>query len=53
MSSRTPSRAARIRIFVGYTRTTFIIDPEGKIKKIFPKVHVEGHTAEVLEAVKA
>ena len=33
--------------FMGIVRTTFIIDPEGKIKKIFPKVKVKGHVAEV------
>ncbi len=35
----------------GVDRTTFIIDPEGKIKKIFPKVKVEGHAEEVFAAI--
>ncbi len=34
--------------YMGIERTTFIIDEEGKIKKIFPKVKVEGHYDEVL-----
>ena len=29
--------------YMGVERTTFVIDPEGKIKKIFPKVKVDGH----------
>ncbi len=37
--------------FMGVDRTTFVIDPEGKIKKIFPKVKVEGHAEEVLAAI--
>ncbi|MFA6979420.1 MAG: thioredoxin-dependent thiol peroxidase [Ignavibacteriaceae bacterium] len=38
--------------YLGIERTTVIIDEKGKIKKIFPKVKVEGHTEEVLEALK-
>lgn len=38
--------------YMGIERTTVIIDEKGKIKKIFPKVKVEGHTEEVLEALK-
>lgn len=37
---------------IGIERTTFLIDPSGKIKKVFPKVHVDGHTEEVLAALK-
>ena len=40
------------RKYMGVERTTFIIDPEGKIKKIFRKVKVNGHNKEVLEALK-
>lgn len=36
------------RKYMGIERTTFIIDENGKIKKIFPKVKVEGHYDEVL-----
>jgi peroxiredoxin Q/BCP len=39
--------------YMGIERTTFIIDAEGKIAKIFPKVKVDGHTAEVLDALAA
>lgn len=38
--------------YMGVERTTFIIDPEGKIKKIFPKVKVDNHHNEVLKALK-
>jgi len=37
--------------YMGIERTTFVIDPKGKIKKIFPKVKVEGHAEEVLAAI--
>lgn len=32
-------------------RNTFIIDPQGKIAKVYPKVKVGGHSAEVLAAL--
>jgi len=35
--------------YMGIERTTFIIDEQGKIAHIFPKVKVEGHTEEVLK----
>ncbi|HEX4164840.1 MAG TPA: thioredoxin-dependent thiol peroxidase [Bryobacteraceae bacterium] len=37
--------------YMGVDRSTFVIDPQGKIKKIFPKVKVEGHAEEVLAAI--
>jgi peroxiredoxin Q/BCP len=40
------------RVFKGIERTTFVIDTGGKIKKIFPKVKVKGHSQEVLAALK-
>lgn len=40
------------REFMGIVRSTFIIDKEGKIVKIFPKVKVNGHTDEVIEVLK-
>jgi len=39
--------------YYGIERTTFLIDKEGKVAKIWPKVKVEGHADEVLAAVKA
>ena len=39
------------KLFMGIERTTFVIDKDGRIKKIFPKVKVEGHVEEVLQAL--
>ena len=36
---------------MGVERTTIIIDEQGKIAHIFPKVKVDGHTEEVLKAL--
>ncbi len=38
--------------YMGVERTTFLIDENGMIKKIFPKVKVDGHDQELLEALK-
>ncbi|NET48948.1 MAG: thioredoxin-dependent thiol peroxidase, partial [Merismopedia sp. SIO2A8] len=35
--------------YVGITRRTFIIDPEGNIAKVYPKVKPEPHAQEVLD----
>ena len=37
---------------MGIVRTTFVIDGNGRITHIFPKVKVEGHVEQVLEALK-
>ena len=39
------------REYFGIERTTFLIDEGGKVARIWPKVHVEGHTDEVLAAL--
>ena len=36
------------RTFLGIERTTFLIDPDGRITKIFPKVKVDQHAEDVL-----
>lgn len=33
-------------------RSTFLIDPEGIIRKVWPKVSVEGHAQDVLASLK-
>lgn len=38
--------------YMGINRSTFLIDAEGKIAHIWPKVKIEGHAEEVLETVK-
>lgn len=39
------------RSFVGMVRSTFLIDEEGVISRIWPKVRVKGHVEEVLAAL--
>jgi peroxiredoxin Q/BCP len=41
------------RRYMGIERSTFLIDPQGRIARIWRKVRVEGHAAEVLAAVRA
>ena len=41
------------RKVMGIERTTFIIDREGRIAHIFPKVKAEGHAEEVLARLKS
>src|SRR6476661_1085372 len=41
------------RKYMGVTRATFLIDKKGRIAKVWPKVSVDGHAEEVLEAAKA
>jgi peroxiredoxin Q/BCP len=41
------------RKFLGIVRTTFLIGPDGRIAKVWPKVSVDGHAADVLAAAKA
>jgi peroxiredoxin Q/BCP len=38
--------------YMGIERTTFIIDEQGKISHIFPKVKVDDHYDEVLDALE-
>ena len=37
--------------YMGVERTTFLIDAQGKIAKVFAKVKPEGHVEEVLAAL--
>ena len=39
------------RKYMGVFRVTFLIGPDGKIKKIWPAVKPEEHAAEVLAAI--
>jgi peroxiredoxin Q/BCP len=41
------------RKFMGIVRTTLLIGPDSKIARVWPKVSVEGHAADVLAAAKA
>ncbi len=40
------------KTYLGIMRTTFLIDPQGVIRKIFRKVDVEHHATELLAAIK-
>lgn len=41
------------RTSMGIQRATFLVDRDGIIRKVWPKVRVEGHAQDVLEAVRA
>jgi peroxiredoxin Q/BCP len=41
------------KTYWGTARTTFLVDPEGRIARVWPKVKAEGHAAEVLSALDA
>ena len=41
------------RTYMGMERTTYLVDVEGRIARIWRKVKVKGHVAEVLKAAKA
>ena len=32
-------------------RTTFLVDPQGTVSKVWPKVSVSGHAEEVLQSI--
>lgn len=40
------------RTVTGIIRSTYLIDPKGKLAKIWTKVRVDGHAGKVLEALK-
>ena len=39
------------REYVGLIRSSFLIDPDGRVAKVWPKVKADGHAAQVLEAL--
>lgn len=41
------------RKYMGLERSTFLIDKEGRIARIWPKVKIDGHAAEVMAAAQA
>ncbi|MEJ2543856.1 MAG: thioredoxin-dependent thiol peroxidase [Calditrichaceae bacterium] len=38
--------------YMGIVRSTFLVNPEGKIAKVYPKVNVKEHHAEILNDLK-
>lgn len=41
------------KVSMGVQRATFLIDKQGKIARVWPKVKVDGHVAEVAEVAEA
>ncbi|MGY6550499.1 MAG: peroxiredoxin [Erythrobacter sp.] len=41
------------KTYMGMVRATYLVDADGKIAQIWPKVKVKGHAEEVLAAAKA
>jgi peroxiredoxin Q/BCP len=41
------------RTYMGMVRATYLVGTDGRIARIWPKVKVAGHAAEVLEAARA
>ena len=39
--------------YMGILRTSFLVDPDGKVAHVWKKVSPDGHAAKVLEVVKA
>ncbi|HEY7735887.1 MAG TPA: peroxiredoxin [Candidatus Limnocylindrales bacterium] len=39
------------RTYWGTARSTFLVDPTGRVARVWPKVKPEGHAAQVLEAL--
>lgn len=39
--------------YMGIARTTFLIDPDGRIAKVFDKVNPLGHAADVAAAIES
>ena len=40
------------RTFMGLVRATFLIDPKGRVARVWPKVKVAGHVQEILQALR-
>jgi peroxiredoxin Q/BCP len=41
------------KTFMGISRTTFLIGPDGRVARVWRSVKVDGHAEEVLEAAKS
>lgn len=39
--------------FFGIVRSTFLIGPDGKVRKVWDRVSPKGHTEQVLEALRS
>jgi len=41
------------RTYMGIGRSSFLVDPDGRIAATWPKVNADGHAAQVLDAIRA
>ena len=41
------------RTYMGIGRSSFLVDPDGRIAAAWPKVKADGHAAQVLDAIRA
>ena len=41
------------RVYMGVLRVTFVVDAQGKVEKVWPKVKPEGHADEVLAHLRS
>jgi peroxiredoxin Q/BCP len=41
------------RRYMGIVRSSFLVDPDGRIARAWPKVTADGHAAQVLDALRA
>jgi peroxiredoxin Q/BCP len=41
------------RTYMGIGRSSFLVDPDGRIAATWPKVKADGHAAQVLDAIRA
>jgi peroxiredoxin Q/BCP len=41
------------KTYWGIQRATFLIDPDGKVARVWPRVKPEGHAADVLAAIRS
>lgn len=41
------------REYMGIQRSTFLVAPDGRLARVWPRVRAEGHAAEVLDALRA
>jgi peroxiredoxin Q/BCP len=40
------------REYMGVDRATFIVSPDGKLARVFPKVSPAGHALEIMQALR-
>lgn len=41
------------KVYLGMVRTTYLVDAQGRVARVWDKVKVKGHAQEVLEAARA